>query len=427
MTTTPCAASSRRPSASERTVRTIVVDNGSDVTTSVVLASLPQRYRNVQVLSNAVNHGFALGNNLAMPAVDGEFVIFLNNDTEVTAGLARAAHRCAGRSRSPRRASAAALPRRHDSVSGGGLSGRAAASRMLSSRASPRLDAAGLAGPLLGAHGGRDGDAARGLLEMRGFDPLFRNGMEDVDLGLRMVHERDGHFVVRPDSIVVHHESRTPGRFAMSLANRRILLDRWRGRLPGDDVELWRRVGYEVVRHDRGPHVSEDRRLSQPIPILRRCPVITAVEPSGRLCAGQSRTRHQTIRRPSSGATPTLPDTVAAALRARARKSSSTTDPRSTDPAAHSMTSSSCFAGVAPYRPQHGQINLGWLISHPEMLSRSEASSYDRLFAASAPWADETSRAWGLRVDPLLQATDPSLFDPGPSTSRHRPSGALRR
>ena len=71
--------------ASERPVQTIVVDNGSDLTTSVVLASLPLRFGNVQVLSNAVNHGFALGNNLAMPTADGEFVVFLNNDTEVTA------------------------------------------------------------------------------------------------------------------------------------------------------------------------------------------------------------------------------------------------------------------------------------------------------------------------------------------------------
>jgi hypothetical protein len=68
--------------------------------------------------------------------------------------------------------------------------------------------------------------------------------------------------------------------------------------------------------------------------------------------------------------------------------------------------------GLAPYRPQYGQISLCWLISHPKMLSRDEASSYDRLFAAGVPWAERMAREWGIRIDPLLQATDPRLFNP---------------
>ena len=412
MTTNAVRCVVEAANASERTVRTIVVDNGSDVTTSVVLASLAQRYRNVEVLSNAVNHGFALGNNLAMPAVDGEFVIFLNNDTEVTAGWLEPLIDALA---DPDVLGAQALLLYPDgTIQSAGVAFPACGGiphALL--QGFPRLDAAGL----VQAHFSALTAAAmamrrRDFLEMRGFDPLFRNGMEDVDLGLRMIHERDGHFVVRPDSIVVHHEARTPGRFEMSLANRRILLDRWRGRLPGDDVELWRRVGYEVVRHDRGPHVSEDRLLTQPNPILRRCPVITAVEPE-----------RPSLRWAIKNPAPNDPsaefwgDTyfarhVAAALQSLRQEVVIDHRPAFDRPSGAFDDVVLVLRGVAPYRPQQGQINLGWLISHPEMLSRSEASSYDRLFAASAPWADETSRAWGIRVDPLLQATDPSLFDP---------------
>src|SRR6185437_7886387 len=68
--------------------------------------------------------------------------------------------------------------------------------------------------------------------------------------------------------------------------------------------------------------------------------------------------------------------------------------------------------GLAPYRPAYGQVSLAWLISHPEMLSRREAVAYDRLFAASVPWSRRYSEQWGIRIDPLLQATDPELFHP---------------
>jgi hypothetical protein len=68
--------------------------------------------------------------------------------------------------------------------------------------------------------------------------------------------------------------------------------------------------------------------------------------------------------------------------------------------------------GRAPYQPLPGQVSLLWLISHPELLDRSEAASYDRVLAASVPWAARASREWGLRVDPLLQATDPAAFHP---------------
>ena len=36
------------------------------------------------------------------------------------------------------------------------------------------------------------------LVRPSGFDPVFRNGMEDVDLCLRLARQRTGHFVVRP-------------------------------------------------------------------------------------------------------------------------------------------------------------------------------------------------------------------------------------
>ena len=49
------------------------------------------------------------------------------------------------------------------------------------------------------------------VVALRGFDPVFTNGMEDVDLCQRLAALRPGHFRVVTDVPVVHHESRTAG------------------------------------------------------------------------------------------------------------------------------------------------------------------------------------------------------------------------
>ena len=68
--------------------------------------------------------------------------------------------------------------------------------------------------------------------------------------------------------------------------------------------------------------------------------------------------------------------------------------------------------GRTEFRPAYGQVNLAWVISHPEMVSGSEAKSYDRVLAASESWSKRMSEVWGLPVEPLMQATDPDLFRP---------------
>ena len=68
--------------------------------------------------------------------------------------------------------------------------------------------------------------------------------------------------------------------------------------------------------------------------------------------------------------------------------------------------------GLAPFRPTPEQVSIAWVISHPEMLSRAEAASYDRVVAASVAWSADASERWSIPVEPLLQATDPELFNP---------------
>ncbi|QCC76903.1 glycosyltransferase family 2 protein [Nocardioides daphniae] len=224
-------------------LQVVVVDNGNDPDAAVMLDLLTLKHDCVEVDHRVANLGYALGNNVAVPRLRGETVVFLNNDTEVQSRwLAPLVDALAD-----------------DTVLG---------SQPLLLYPDGSIQCAGLAFPSTGglAHGFLTGfpveDAAgieelpfhavtgaclvmrtRDVVALRGFDPVFTNGMEDVDLCLRAAEVRPGRFTVRPDSVVVHHESRTPGRHRHYAVNRRVFLERWRGRMPQDDAELWRPAG----------------------------------------------------------------------------------------------------------------------------------------------------------------------------------------
>ncbi|MET1082113.1 MAG: glycosyltransferase [Burkholderiales bacterium] len=65
---------------------------------------------------------------------------------------------------------------------------------------------------------------------------------------------------------------------------------------------------------------------------------------------------------------------------------------------------------------EEGAVNILWVISHPDMVSDDEIrSGYDLVFGASESWAVARTASSGRTVVPLLQATNPDRFRPGPA------------
>jgi len=64
----------------------IIVDNGSTDGTDNYLKALQEKHKNVMVILNGRNLGFASANNMGIKRSNGEYMIFLNNDTVVTRG-----------------------------------------------------------------------------------------------------------------------------------------------------------------------------------------------------------------------------------------------------------------------------------------------------------------------------------------------------
>jgi len=394
-------------------VEVLVYDNGSSITVSAVLDALDAKHDQLTVIHSPANHGFALGNNLALVHARGATVVFLNNDTTVPADWL-----------TPLTESL-----RHDEVLG---------AQPLLLFPSGSVQCAGVAFPSTGGlpHQFLQGfpvEDARCVDDLRfsaitgaalamrtadavalqGFDPLFTNGMEDVDLCQRLAARRPGHFVVRSAAPVVHHESRTPGRFLKHMQNRLLYLDRWAGvDEPRDDVDLWARAGYRVLDHEVSRTSAwQERRLLVPMPVLVRAERLQVRESPPRL--------RWAIKNPA----PAGPEAeiwgdthfaraVASALREHGQEV--VIDHRAEFERATSRHDdvSLVLRGLAPFNPTPEQVSIAWVISHPEMLSRAEAASYDRVLAASIAWAAQASQAWDIPVEPMLQATDPTLFHP---------------
>lgn len=68
--------------------------------------------------------------------------------------------------------------------------------------------------------------------------------------------------------------------------------------------------------------------------------------------------------------------------------------------------------GLSYYEVSPQQINVSWVISHPELVSARELDAYDLAFGASTRWCERTSRRSSTPVELLLQCTDHRRFHP---------------
>lgn len=215
----------------------ILVDNGSERDVSEELESRIKHYPFVKIVRTFENLNFAMGNNIGFTEARGENVVFLNNDTEVCEnwldelivelqdksivgaqpkliypdGLLQ----CAGVTFSSKSTIGYALYANQPNIE---------------KYASRRRRVKAVTAACFAVR-------ARDFARVRGFDPIFLNGQEDVDICLRLGQGKPVFFV--PSSLVIHHEGKTPGRGKHVLANRRKFAERWKGKIEADDLSLY--------------------------------------------------------------------------------------------------------------------------------------------------------------------------------------------
>jgi O-antigen biosynthesis protein len=69
-----------------------------------------------------------------------------------------------------------------------------------------------------------------------------------------------------------------------------------------------------------------------------------------------------------------------------------------------------CLRGLSQYAPTPDQINICWLISHPNTVSLDELRQYDRVYVASHKYCTWLRNAGLSNVEVLLQCVDTKMF-----------------
>ncbi|MEO5709934.1 MAG: glycosyltransferase, partial [Nocardioidaceae bacterium] len=385
------------------TVECVVVDDGSGSLAAQVLDSLERIHDRVRVRHLGAPQGEARARDLALPLARGGVVVLLDHTATVDRGwLAPLVAPVAG---SEVRATQSLLLNPSGSLRSAGTAFPGLGGLPYPFLADfPVEDTRGLDGLTFSALSGsalaiRTAD----LVAVRGSDPDLPLDLADADLCLRLAALGPGTLRVVPASRVTVAGSRRPGSAAGDAAGRRRFLDRWGETAPEDDAELWGSRGFEVVGREAatGPILARSRaHVAEGAPRLRWALKNPATPGSwgdawgdthfarnlatGLRALGQEVVvdRRDDYYRPSG-----YLDDVVLTLRGRTE--------------------------LVPQDPRpDGQVSLAWVISHPEMVSREEVASYDRVFAASRSWAARSSQDWSVRIEPLLQATDPDLFRP---------------
>jgi len=216
----------------------ILVENGSNPQAVLGIQGIVAAYPEIRLVQNPEDYGFALGNNIGFAQSRGSRVVFLNNDTQVTPGWLRAL----------------VHPLEDGSIKGtqpkllfpdGSIQCVGVVFSQYSPLGYPIY--AGQPETFPPSQQSRNYQAitaacmamrAEDFAHASGFDPLYLNGQEDVDLCLRVGGGRSV-FRCVADSIVIHHERQTAGQNQHMYANRGLFYDRWRGAVRADDTEYY--------------------------------------------------------------------------------------------------------------------------------------------------------------------------------------------
>lgn len=229
-------------------IEIIMVNNASDAETSGLLDQWAERDGRIVVIHNFDNLNFSLGNNIGFAASTGARVVFLNNDTEVRAGWLEPL----------------LAPLADPAVLGTQPKllypdGRVQCVGVVFSGKGPLgypiyVDEAADS-PLVAANrrfraitGACFAMRATDFAAVGGFDPVFINGQEDIDLCYRLAGGANA-FEYVAGSTVTHHEGRTKGRGRFIIHNRYSYAARWTGAFPGDDADHYTRDGFTIAEY----------------------------------------------------------------------------------------------------------------------------------------------------------------------------------
>lgn len=219
----------------------IVVDDNSQDETAEYIKGLGWPI----LIQNKENLGFAKNNNKAAKISKGDILVFLNNDTEVHPGWLEALTEPLTDKKVGEVGAKLLFP--------DGLVQHAGV--VISKDKVPRHIYYRHAADKLYVNKMRDFQIVTAACvairkevfnEIGGFNEAYINGMEDVDLCLRL-GEKGLRVVYQPEAVVTHHESVSPGRHLKNRHNADLYMKNWGNKVVSDEAKYYREDGFGLL------------------------------------------------------------------------------------------------------------------------------------------------------------------------------------
>ncbi|KUZ27880.1 hypothetical protein WS52_27150 [Burkholderia territorii] len=242
----------------------ILVDNGSDQATAAQVEKLKSGTR-VKVVRNWENLNFALGCNIGFAHASGKSVVFLNNDTTVTNGWLERLIQPLADAKVMAVQPKLLFPDGTLQCGGVVFSRWSALGYPIYVEFPGDAECVNKSRPFQAITAACIALRSEDFAEVRGFDPVFINGQEDIDLCLRLRERFHGHCWYAAGATVIHYEGKTTGRGKYIAHNRARFIARWSEKHMPDDFSYYAEDGY-VVREWR---VDSERNLERGIAVYR--------------------------------------------------------------------------------------------------------------------------------------------------------------
>ena len=397
-------------------IEIIVVDNGSDAATASLLRQYEEKHSQIRIISNEENLNFALGNNIGFSYSKGSRVVFLNNDTTVSGswldGLLKLLRRPEIKGVQPKllfpdgRIQCAGITFSDRSPIGYPIYAGEPSNQPYTSisRGYQAITAACMA------------VRANDFIALKGFDPNYINGQEDVDFCLRLGAGAPA-FWCASDSVITHHESRTEGRGRHIEHNRKIFVERWRDQIVHDDTRYYSEDGLTASGYtvDNQNFIQTGVACWKPTILHSRQRPVTTCENKKTKIAIKCPVPNEEAAQYWGDYH--FANSLAAELRKNGFEVRVDIIPNWYSELSRLDDVVLVLRGLSRYEPRHNQVNLCWLISHPESVTDNELELYDHVFVASKSYSLTLSSRLKAPVSELLQFSDPDIFHPAAKLS----------
>jgi len=200
----------------------IIVDNASKDSTLNFLNNFNFK---IQIIHNNSNLGFAKACNQGAKFASSDILIFLNNDTEITTNWISSLILCLSYEDNIG-VVGCKLIYPDKSIQHAGVAFNSVNVHHIYRNFNPSHPAVNRIREFQAVTGACMLVPRKLFLSLGGFDESFINGFEDLDFCFR-VRKNGFKVMYTPESVVIHHESKTPGRHDHHAHNARLFSNRW--------------------------------------------------------------------------------------------------------------------------------------------------------------------------------------------------------